>query len=297
MIGKVILGVLAVLAILILLLAGIGVCGLCMFTNKVTNQGYSYEYSGIVETREDKTTHAAADKVSIDGDTFGGDVVVSESATGNIEVVYVVHATNGRLSNIVTNTTYAMEGDTLKIRTWAKIPEYQHLMFGNIGADLYIKVPRNASYDLNLGTAGGDVVVPALEGTSLMANTAGGDINLRGVSYDSITVNTAGGKITANYGARNAVFDTMGGDITLDATQTTGTLKANTAGGDISLILPQGTLFSIDAATMGGRIKHGYVHLVTTDESGYKLNGYTEGGSGNLSVDLKTMGGDIEISY
>lgn len=295
MIDKIIIAILAIIAILVLLFAGIGFCGLCMFVNNVEN---NTGFAGPVEHREDKTIHAPAQKVSIEGYTIGGNVEVSESTTGNIEIIYDVYATEGHLYDIVTGTNYSMEGDTLKIKTSARIPDYKSQVFsGTRGANLYIKVPKNASYDLDVSTAGGNIIVPDLNGTSLEATTLGGDIDLEGVSYDSIKASTAGGNIDAKYNAKTVVFDTMGGNIIIATGQTAGKLKANTAGGDITVVLPDGTLFTVDASTLGGKVSHGLIHMAATEETRTKLVGPTEGGAGSLDLDLTTMGGDISISY
>ncbi|WP_424358694.1 DUF4097 family beta strand repeat-containing protein [Methanocella sp. MCL-LM] len=297
MIDKIIVAILAIIAILVLLFAGIGFCGLCMFVNNVEN---NTGFNGLVEHREDKTIHAPAQKVSIEGYTLGGDVEVSESTTGNIEVIYDVYAPQGHLDDIVTGTNYSMEGDTLKIKATAKFPDNMGSlsMVGTRGANLHIKVPKNATYDLNLNTLGGRVIVPDLQGSNLKISTMGGDIDLDNVSYDSITATTAGGDITAEYDAGKAVFETMGGRIVLNTKQATGTMNASTAGGDIRVTLPDDTRFTIDASTMGGRVTHGSINMAdAAEKSKTRLSGSTEGGVGSLDIDLKTMGGDIEISY
>jgi len=292
-IDKIIIAVLALIAILVVLLAGIGLCSFCMFANNIKTTSFNNP----IEHREDKTIHDGAASVSIDVNTIGGNIEISESTTDKIEVIYDVYATQGRLYDIVTGTNYSMEGDMLKIKATAKFPDDPSTLIGIRGAHVLVKVPRNASYSLNLKTMGGNVIVPDIQGNSLKAETMGGKIDLNGVSYDSVTANTAGGNINAEYNARTAVFETMGGNIVLDAKQSAGTINANTAGGDIRVTLPQDTLFTIDASTMGGRVNHGSIHMDATEEARTKLIGPTEGGAGNLSVSLKTMGGDIEISY
>jgi DUF4097 and DUF4098 domain-containing protein YvlB len=290
---KIIIGVLALIAILVLLLAGIGVCGFCLFANKITTTSFTSP----VEHREDKTVHDGAANVSIEVDTIGGNIEISESTSDKIEVIYDVFATEGHLYDIVTGTNYSTEGDTLKIKATAKIPDYRSPMMGTRGAHVYVKVPKNASYSLNLNTAGGNVIVPDLRGESLRIATLGGYIELNGANYETITANTAGGDINAEYDAKKAVFDTLGGEIVLNAKQTNGTIKANTAGGDVRVTLPEGTLFTVDASTMGGRVTHGSIQMDATDETRTRLDGHTQNGAGNLDITLKTMGGNVEISY
>ena len=292
-IDKVIIAVLALIAILAVLLVGAGVCGLCLFANNVQTSGYMSP----VEHREDKTVHDGADKVSIEADTFGGNIEISESTTDKIEVVYDVYASEGHLNDIVTGTNYSRDGDTLKITAITRIRDNANMITGRLGAHINIKVPKNASYSLNLNTAGGNIIVTELNGSRLKTATAGGNIDFNGGKYDTISVNTAGGNVHATYDADTATFQTLGGNIYITSKQTAGTLNANTAGGNVEVRLPQGTQFTVDATTMGGKVTHGSIPLVTTDESRSKLSGHTEGGSGALSIDLRSMGGNIEISY
>ena len=292
-IDKIIIAVLALIAILAMLLVGAGICGLCMFANNIQTGGYMSP----VEHREDKTTHDGAAKVSIEADTFGGNVEISESTTDKIEVIYDAYASAGHLNDIVTGTNYSMEGDTLKITAITKIRENANMVTGRLGAHINIKVPKNASYSFNLNTAGGNIIVTELNGSRLKAATAGGNIDFSGGKYDTIIVNTAGGNVHATYDANTATFQTLGGNIYITSKQTAGTLNLNTAGGNVAVRLPQGTQFTVDATTMGGKVTHGSIPLVTTDESRSKLTGHTEGGAGALSIDLRSMGGNIEISY
>lgn len=290
---KVIIGVLALIAILVLLLAGIGVCGFCLFANKITTTSYTSP----VEHREDKTIHDGAANVSIDVDTFGGDIEVSESTSDKIEVIYDVFATEGHLYDIVTGTNYSTEGDTLKITATAKIPDYKSTMIGTRGAHVYVKVPKNASYSLNLHTMGGDITVPSLHGNAVYMDTMGGELKLAGGQYETVYLNTMGGDITASYEASKATLKTLGGRIEIDTTQTTGKLDANTMGGDIDVRLPAGTLFTVDATTMGGRVSAGSIQMNASEKTKTRLIGHTQGGAGSLDIYLNTMGGDIEISY
>lgn len=290
---KVIIAGVAIVAILVIILFLGGACAACLFlgnVHKVVENSYT------VEHREDKTVHAAAPNVDLEVNTLGGNIEIQDSTDGNIEVIYDVYASDGHLMDIMTGTNYSQDGDTLKIKAQTKLTHNNDLVIGNRGAHVYVKVPKNTSLNLSLKTLGGNIIVPAHSGNNVILNTLGGFIDLNG-QYNMVRVNTAGGRIDADYGATDATFETLGGSINLIASQTSGSLKANTAGGDIHVRLPRDTQFKVDASTMGGQVKHSFIRMAPTTETSSHLVGPTEAGAGNLTVDLRTMGGNIEISY
>jgi hypothetical protein len=293
---KVIVAGIAIIAALAIILFISGACAACLFLGNVSNN-VGNEFP--VEHREDKTVHAAAPNVDLDVTTIGGKVEIVDSADGNVEVVYDVFASPGHLDDVRTGTDYSQSGDTLKIRAEAKIPDIDRLVNIGVtrGANVIVKLPKDAKVNLNLNTLGGDIVVPERNGGRMELNSMGGKIRVNGGQYSTVKATTAGGDIYARYGATYATFETMGGGIYLDANQTTGSLKATTAGGDIDVTLPDGTLFTIDASTMGGQVRHGYIPMDATTENDMRLVGKTEAGPGTLDIELRTMGGDVEIGY
>ena len=293
MIDKVIIAILAIIGILVLLFAGMGFCGLCMFANNVHTGTFN------VDHREVTTTHAAAENVEVYVDTFGGNVVIEESATADrIEVTYDVYAPSGRLDDILASTK-SVRVDDNKTRITAVIERRPgtSIVSGSWGAHVTVTVPRNPSYTLNLHTMGGDITVPSLHGKEVYMDTLGGGLRLDGGRYETVYMNTMGGDITATYEASNVTLRTLGGRIDVDATQTTGKLDVDTMGGDIEVRLPAGTLFAVDASTMGGKVSHGSIQMNATEKTKTKLVGQTYDGAGSLDIRLSTMGGDVEISY
>jgi DUF4097 and DUF4098 domain-containing protein YvlB len=108
-------------------------------------------------------------------------------------------------------------------------------------------------------------------------DTLGGKLNLNGGRYDIVYMNTAGGDISATYEASN--------------------VTPRTLGGNVRVRLPADTLFTVDASTFGGRVRHGSIHMSPTTNTDWSLAGPTDGGAGNLKVTMKTMGGNIDIDY
>ncbi len=293
-VDKVIIAGAAIIVVLAIILVIAGVCGACAFLASVPGTHGSFGQTE-QETRSD--THAAADNIELTVSTIGGNVEIQVWAENSVKVIYDVSAPAGHLSDVLTSTRDTKDGNTTKIIAEAKLREQDILNMGNRGAKVTVMVPKNSSYSLSLHTLGGDIRVPPLHGSAVYMDTMGGRLNLNGGRYDTVNLNTMGGNIYATYESANATFSTMGGNIEIDTTQTKGTLKANTAGGNIDVKLPSDTLFTIDASTMGGRVRHDFIHMTPTTESDTHLVGPTESGAGSLTINLQTMGGNIDISY
>lgn len=293
-VDKVIIAGAAIIVVLAIILVMAGVCGACAFLVKVPGTNGPF---GQIEHETRSDTHAAADNIELVVSTIGGNVVIQEWAENSVKVTYDISAPSGHFGDVLTSTKDTKDGNTTRITAEAKLKDEGFLNMGNRGADVTVMVPRGSTYSLDLHTLGGDIRVPPLQGSKVYMNTLGGKLYLNGGRYDTVNLHTLGGDIHATYEAANATFRTMGGDIEIDTTQTSGTLDANTAGGNIDVKLPSGTLFTIDASTMGGRVRHGFIHMMPTTDTDMRLVGPTEAGAGNFSIKLQTMGGNIDISY
>ncbi|OPY28658.1 MAG: hypothetical protein A4E28_01400 [Methanocella sp. PtaU1.Bin125] len=293
-VDKVIIAGAAIIVVLAVILVMAGACGGCALLASLPGTHGPLDRIEH-ETRSD--THAAADSIELVVSTIGGNVEIREWTEDSVKVTYDVHAPEGHLGDVLTSTKDTKEGNATSITAEVRLKDDRFFNMGNRGADVTVMVPRGSTYSLHLNTLGGDIRVPPLQGSSVYMDTLGGKLYLNGGRYDTVTLTTMGGDIRATYEATNATFRTMGGDIEIDTTQTAGILDASTAGGDIDVKLPSGTQFTIDAGTMGGRVRHGYIHMTPTTESDTRLVGQTEGGAGNLIVKLQTTGGNIDISY
>lgn len=289
-VGIAILVVLAIIAVM-----GAACCACVLFATQENWHVSTGETQ--VDQSTNTTTLGGADNIVLDVDTIGGDIVILESAVAtDVTVTFDTHAPAGRLNDLQTSaTSLSVDNNTVRITATARWKQGFSLV-GNSGADVTITVPKNASYDLNLHTFGGDIRVPPLHGTSIYLDTLGGKLSLNGGRYDNVYMNTAGGDIVATYEATNATLKTLGGNIDVDTTQTAGTLYANTMGGNIHVALPSSTQFTIDASTLGGHVRHGSIAVTTTTENDWTLVGQTADGPGSLKITLKTLGGNIDIN-
>ena len=147
-----------------------------------------------------------------------------------------------------------------------------------------ISVP--SQFDLDLETAGGDVVLQGTFSGQLKGSTSGGDIRF-GDATGRVDMNTSGGDIRGGKVTGDASLDTSGGDI--EVTLVTGAADLDTSGGDITVGNVGKTL---NASTAGGDIIVGNVGgMADLSTAGGDIRVGDVAGEARAS----TAGGDIEI--
>ncbi len=146
----------------------------------------------------------------------------------------------------------------MTIKAEAKLV-HEDILNVNRGANILVSVPEGSRYTLTLTTLNGNVIVPALNGGSVILDTLNGNVELNGGNYTDI--------------------------------------DAATKNGDVIVKLQEGTLFHADASTLNGRVRHGLIHMNPEKETDRELIGYTGAGNGSLRMKLSTLNGDVEISY
>jgi len=187
-----------------------------------------------------------------------------------------------------------------------------------------IDVPRD--YPVEIKTSGGSIDVRNLA-SAVQGTTAGGSITLRNVT-GQIDAHTAGGGISAERINGAAALSTSGGSIDIDAstgdldvhtsdgsinlnsidgrvkaTTSGGSIHAEvhvnhgvyltTAGGTITLLLPEDARASIDAGTSGGRTRSELPLSSTELAERSHLRGTINGGG--EPIFLRTSGGSIHV--
>ncbi|MBI2512544.1 MAG: DUF4097 family beta strand repeat protein [Opitutae bacterium] len=154
-----------------------------------------------------------------------------------------------------------------------------------VTVDYTVTVPR--TYDLDLGTSGGDVEVGSVKGT-VKARTSGGDLKFAKIDGD-LDGRTSGGNIRLDEGTAKAHLHTSGGDIVVNraggptTVSTSGgnielrsveeLLGANTSGGDIRAYITGPIKQDTELGTSGGQV---VVHV--KKDVGFKLDASTSGG-------------------
>jgi len=197
--------------------------------------------------------------------------------------------------------------------------------FGHTRVRFTVEVPRN--YPVELKTAGGGIDLRDLN-ASVHGVTSGGGIVVQNIA-GAVDVHTSGGSIKAKTLKAGARLDSSGGSIEVtdssgdldihtsggsiemdnddgkvDADTSGGGIRAQlrsnrgislrSSGGSITLLLPQGTHASIDAATSGGRVTSDFPLSSTETTSRSHLEGAI--GGGGPAIYLRTSGGSIRVS-
>jgi DUF4097 and DUF4098 domain-containing protein YvlB len=152
-----------------------------------------------------------------------------------------------------------------------------------IQSDFQVSVP--ASFNLDIGTNGGNISVRQVKGTSRL-RTSGGDVSLLETG-GSIRASTSGGDVTVRDADGDVDVKTSGGDLELERIK--GILSGATSGGNITL---RGATKDVRLRTSGGDVE-----ISDTDGA---VTASTSGGNVRVEnvrgrVDVSTSGGDIDL--
>ena len=205
------------------------------------------------------------------------------------------------------NFEVTLDGENLYIKTFPRRKNYNWNQTGNAQIHVEVRIPY--SFNVNIKTDDGDVVVEDLEGELLVA-TSDGDVFGGAFSGPQINIRTSDGDIeTAEIAADEVYIVTSDGDINLEdvnagelrvrtsdgditAQYLTGASTISTSDGDISIRSLEGE--EVQVRTSDGEIKAGIVDanrasFVTSDG-----NIVLDEVSGELTA--KTSDGDVEVS-
>lgn len=201
--------------------------------------------SGFGLTKEAERTYTVKGKVTaLSATTHGGDIeVVPIDAGGSVKVTEKYEYNKQKPS-----PEHGVKDGRLTLKA-------EECGMGRKCAVNYrVLLPRNASVDLR--TSGGDIIVHGASG-GIAAETSGGDITV------------------ADSSARTAKARTSGGDVDLALSSAPDEVSGRTSGGSVTIRLPKGSSYSVDASTSGGTRK---VSVPTDEGSAHKVAARTSGG-------------------
>lgn len=232
------------------------VIGVCLLASSFAAQA--------AEKRLDRTfTVAPGGRLTIESD--GSDLRVEGTSGNQVEVHILLKGSERVLERI--ELTAEQSGDDVAVVAKHGSGKWTDFFGGwSLGGKVEVKVPHN--YNIDIRTAGGDIVVGQLQGDA-RGKTSGGDIKVTEM-HGPVEMQTSGGDVRAEQIEGNTRLGTAGGDI--DVTRLTGDLDAKTSGGYIHL------------NDISGRV-------VARTSSGNVIASLIRGDS-----DLKTSGGDIRAS-
>ena len=192
------------------------------------------------------------------------------------------------------------------VRLSVAVPSAYRLELRTAGGSITV---RNIGAAVRATSSGGDADVQDVTG-ALDVQTAGGDINARNVQ-GTIHLNSSGGDLTISHSSGPLTLHTAGGDIIIRnangpvrASSAGGDIHAevaaahrirlSTAGGDITLRLPQDVHAAVTAKAVGGSVDCDFPLSTTQKSAGDELKGTIGGGGPHIS--LHSAGGDIHIA-
>jgi hypothetical protein len=184
--------------------------------------------------------------------------------------------TGGRFSVgyrcVVPTGTCALNG-TLNLPTGT--PVLVHTGGGDVTA-------VGASGQITISTDGGQLKASGLNG-DLTLKTGGGNITATTVAGPEVTADTAGGEMTAtSVTTPQVIVDTGGGDAQIVFTRVPRDVQVDSAGGEVTIIVPPGTA---------------QYHVITTTDGGNLSDDVNQSTSSQNLITVTSGGGNITIQH
>lgn len=200
-----------------------------------------------------------------------GDVTLRTSSAGQVTVEAL-----GISQQDLQDLSMTQTGNTVRIEFQPHDGHSNNVRFN-------ISLPDH--FDVDLKTAGGDIVVNGSLTGKISGKTAGGDVKVGDVD-GLANLSTAGGDIVAGKVGGDVVLKTAGGDIRLDSAE--GKVEVGTSGGDI-IVGDVGK--SLNASTSGGDIR---INNINGDAIVSTSGGDVHVGKVAGTAKMSTAGGDIQ---
>lgn len=219
---------------------------------------------GFVESTTATYTVDPGGELNIDADF--GSVRIETAATDKVEILVEKQRKEGtedqaRRAFEEVEVTTEQRGNDVHIR----VDHSRWLGRNGMSVEMTVQVPY--TYNLDIETAGGSIVIADLDG-EIGAKTAGGSIRT-GATQGDVNARTLGGSIRIGPTEGGVSAKTLGGSINIGDAK--GDVSAHTMGGSIRIGRTEGDL---TAYTMGGNIT-------------------VEAASGKVSA--KTLGGKVRV--
>jgi DUF4097 and DUF4098 domain-containing protein YvlB len=238
-------------------------------------------------------------------DADGASVKVSAADTNQVTVHMSVSAPEKELAAMTIDATQKGNDVTATLR---RSKSGNWFNWGSWRSESSIEVTVPKRFEVGVRTSGGSIELKDTTG-SVKLNTSGGDISARNLN-GTVWLRTSGGQITADKIRGDLDANTSGGDVRL--LNVDGSIKghtsggsvrvslvganrgisATTSGGDVEVILPQGTTGKVSASTSGGSITTDFP-VTSTERKESRLEGTLNGGG--QPIEARTSGGSIKL--
>lgn len=221
---------------------------------------------GFVESTTATYTVDPGGELIIDADF--GSVRIETATTDKVEILVEKQRKEGtadeaRRAFEDVEVTTEQQGNDVHLR----VDHSRWLGRNGLSIEMTVQVPY--TYDLDIETAGGSIIIADLDG-EIVAKTAGGSIRI-GATQGDVNARTLGGSIRIGPTEGGVSAKTLGGSI--DIGDANGDVSAQTMGGSIRVGRTEGDL---TAYTMGGNIT---VESVSGKASAKTLGGKVRVGS------------------
>lgn len=254
---------------------------------------------GPMDHHEITYSHAPAGNVTLDLDTEQAYLEVGPSDGPNVTVEIDTYAPEGRLDTMRRDVAFSEGNGSLgvMVKTWTERDEGVIRAEGLKRFEVRIGLPAGSKYQVTMDSMNSAINVTELDGSAVRIKTTNALVGIRGGDYESIDVATTNGAIFARYDANDSSFRTENALIDIDTAQSSGTLRASTTNGLLSVTLEEGTGFNVDASITNGIITtHDGVKIDGT-ETLTRLKGKTPGYTGDFLLELTGVNGNIRIGY
>lgn len=211
-----------------------------------------------LEQKQEQATFPNAQYVEIQADTFNGNIEIQPTSGSQIEVTYKLQTPDGRMGQIIVDTTNQTQGETLKIIAKAKLTDSTEIRV-NYQATIIVKLPSDGQYNLTLSTINGNIIKPLLNDKTVTATTNNGNIDIKDDKATCIT--------------------------------------ASSQNGNVNIRLAESALFTVDATTSNGQVSYQGIAMNINSQTATHINAVTTQGPGNLNIKLTSANGNVSIEY
>ena len=188
------------------------------------------------------------------------DVVARDEPGARIEI----HRVDGRPLEVGLENGELRVGYAFTLGGWEGFLEKFRNFRDKDQADVHIAIPRDVSAKLGtlsaegllagvrVSSVTGSIVVDGTRG-ALVTHAVSGEVVVRNHAGD-IRMDSVSGEITASGALQRATASTVSGAISLDATAAVASVSASTVSGDVTVRLPAGQGFRVEARSVSGRV-------------------------------------------
>ena len=282
----------------------------------------SVNSDGTQRRYEKSFTVSEGGEIKVDADA--GTVEIDSWDKNEVNVIVEIDGSDSRAEKYVVD--FKQEGNTVIVTGKVRDRNFFKWHVGNLDAHYTIRLPKkfnsliktsggnvsaqNLTGRCDLNTSGGNIRVSAVNGETIVS-TSGGNVDVMDVKGE-VDAETSGGNVAIENVTGNVKGTTSGGDVEfigIDGRVKGGTsggsvkvkltgdnkgVDVETSGGDIDILIKDGTGADVDVETSGGSVDCDMPVTVRGKVRDSELHGKINGGGAPLRA--STSGGSIRIA-